>query len=459
MRTSSLLFRLIAGFTIIIIIAVGAVFFFLSQSTSAEFARFQQGIETRRADALQFQLDNYYRNSGGWEGIQPYITQMGRIYEWHIIVADSDGTVVADSESDNLGRPLGTKEEGAQKLPISGAFGQPPSGTLHFTPYAQPGAEMALLATMATRIGGLLLWSCLIATAVAVGVAYIISRRTLTPVRELTGAVQRLGSGDLSQRVNVTSGGEIADLSAAFNTMADELQKSHQTQRNMIADTAHELRTPLSNIRGYVEAIRDHVIEPDEDTIATLDEESALLAHLVDDLQDLSMLEAGQVALERQSQNPSELIQQTVNAVRAAAAAKGVELFTEVPLGLPMVSIDHHRIGQVLRNLLNNALIHSDRGDTVTVIAEPREDMVEIAIADTGEGIPASDLPHVFERFYRADKSRSRATGGHGLGLTISKGLVEAHGGSMSVESDHGNGSRFSFTVPVDNANTSQLDA
>ena len=451
MKTGSLLFRILAGFTIIIIVAVGAVFFFLSQSTSAEFERFQQGIESRRADSLQFQLGNYYRNSGGWEGIQPYIAQMAHIYEWHIVVTDSEGVVVADSESEALGTPLHGEEDG-QGMPITGHLGQQAFGTLHFTPYAQPGAEMALLASMGARIGGFLLWSCLIAIAVAVGVAYIISKRTLTPVRELTGAVQRLGSGDLSQRVNVTGGGEITELSVAFNTMADDLQKSHQTQKNMIADTAHELRTPLSNIRGYVEAIRDHVIEPDEEAITTLDIESTLLSHLVDDLQDLSMLEAGQVALDRQSENPSELIQQTVNAVRAGAAAKEVELIASTSEELPLVSIDHHRIGQVLRNLLNNALIHSDKGDTITVLAVPKGEMVEITVADTGEGISYVDLPHVFERFYRVDKSRSRATGGHGLGLTISKGLVEAHGGSISVESDVGDGSRFTFTVPIHTA-------
>ena len=455
MKTDSLLFRLLAGFTVIIIITVGAVFFFLSQSTSAEFERFQQGIEARRADGLQFQLSNYYLHSGSWEGAQPYIVQMADIYEWRILLTDSEGIVVADSESSLLGQHHEPEEEG---LNIRGPFKQLPFGTLYFTPYARAGAEVALLASMVTRIGGLLLWSCLVATAVAVIVAYIISRRTLTPVRELTGAVRRLGSGDLSQRVNVTSGGEIAGLSAAFNTMADDLQKSQQAQKNMIADTAHELRTPLSNIRGYVEAIRDHVIEPDDETITTLDEESALLAHLVEDLQDLSMLEAGQVALERQSENPSELIQQTANAVRAAATSKGVELITDIPVGLPLVSIDHHRIGQVLRNLLNNALIHSERGDTVTVVAKPQGDMIEIAVADTGEGISADDLPHVFERFYRADKSRSRATGGHGLGLTISKGLVEAHGGRMTVESDPGEGSRFSFTIPIHAGTTPSTD-
>ena len=446
MSIHSLLFRLLAGFVVIILIAIGAVFFFLSQSTSAEFERFQQGIQERRADGLRQQLTVYYRASGGWEGIQPYIVQMADIYEWHIIVTDEDGIVVADSDASTLGEVYVDKDEG---MILSGPRDDDSHGTLYFTPHARPGEEVALMAAMIARVGGLLLWSCLVTAAVAALIAFFMARRIVAPVRALTNAAGRLGAGDLTQRVEATGEGEIAELGRAFNTMADDLQQSLQAQRNMIADTAHELRTPLSNIKGYVEAIRDRVIEPDEETIGVIDQETNVLSRLVDDLQDLSMLEAGQVALELQPEDPTDLIRQSVSAQRARATARGIELVTVLPDTLPLVAIDHHRIGQVLRNLMSNALTHSGKGDTVTVAAVEIGDMVEVSVADTGEGIPPADLPHIFDRFYRADKSRARATGGHGLGLTVSKGLVEAHGGTITVETEHGLGSRFTFTLPV----------
>ena len=449
MNTSSLLFRLIAAFTVVIIITVGAVFFFLSQSTAMEFERFQEKVEQRRADNLRFVLTNYHHQSGDWEGVQPYIVQLGAIYEWHILVTDSDGTVVADSEEEMLGAYYTPSGQG---MPIKSLRDEDSKyGMLYFEPHYQRGAEAMLLGAMVSRVGGLLLWSCLIAAGVAVVIAFFISRRILAPVKVLTDAARDFGAGNLGRRVEVSErGGEIGNLASAFNKMADDLQRSLQTQRNMVADTAHELRTPLANIRGYVEGIRDGVIEPDDETISTLDHETIVLSHLVDHLRDLNMLEAGQIVLELQPEDPAQLINHAASAVRATAVARGIDLKVMLPNDLPIVTADHHRIGQVLRNLLDNALSHSEEGDIVTLTARPAGRMVEFCVSDTGEGIPPADLPLVFERFHRADKSRTRATGGHGLGLTISKGIVEAHGGQIRVESEEGLGSRFTFTVPVD---------
>jgi signal transduction histidine kinase len=161
------------------------------------------------------------------------------------------------------------------------------------------------------------------------------------------------------------------------------------------------------------------------------------------------MLEAGQINLELQPEDPAGLVNHAASAVRASAGAEGVNLSVLLPERLPLVNADHHRMGQVLRNLLDNALSHSATGDTVTIAAERNDDVVEFSVTDTGEGIPPTDLPYVFERFYRTDKSRTRATGGHGLGLTISRGIVEAHGGRIWVQSEEGMGSRFTFSIPV----------
>jgi two-component system sensor histidine kinase BaeS len=218
----------------------------------------------------------------------------------------------------------------------------------------------------------------------------------------------------------------------------------------MVADVAHELRTPLSNIRGYLEAIRDGIKKPDADTIRSLEEEATLLSRLVDDLQELSLAESGELRLNCQTEDIVELIKQAIAMKQTQAAARGVLVSADVPGKLPLVSIDSLRIGQVLRNLLDNALAHTAKGGTITVTARQEGNRrVEVAVTDTGEGIPPEDLPHIFERFYRVDKSRTRATGGSGLGLTIAKRLVEAHGGNIEAQSELGKGSRFSFTVPV----------
>ena len=217
----------------------------------------------------------------------------------------------------------------------------------------------------------------------------------------------------------------------------------------MIADAAHELRTPLSNIRGYLEAIRDGIKKPDADTINTLEQEAALLSRLVDDLQELSLAEADDLKLVCQPEDIAALINRTVDSMEAQTATKGVSVSIDLPDRLPLVNIDCSRICQVLRNFLENAVTHTATGGAITVAARQQDNCVEVAVTDTGEGIPAADLANIFERFYRVDKSRTRATGGSGLGLTIARRLVEAHGGTIEVRSEPGRGSRFSFTVPV----------
>jgi signal transduction histidine kinase len=231
--------------------------------------------------------------------------------------------------------------------------------------------------------------------------------------------------------------------------MASDLERAERLRRSMVADAAHELRTPLSNIRGQLEAVRDGVIKPDADTISSLNEEAVLLSRLVDDLQELSLAEAGELKLNRQTEDIARLIEQAVVAQQTQAATKGISVSADLPDKLPPVSIDPYRIGQVLRNLLENAIAHTGTGGTITVSARQQGNYIEVAVVDTGEGIPPEDLPNIFERFYRVDKSRARATGGSGLGLTITKRLVEVHGGKIEAHSEPGKGSRFSFTIPT----------
>jgi signal transduction histidine kinase len=234
--------------------------------------------------------------------------------------------------------------------------------------------------------------------------------------------------------------------------MADDLERTEKLRRNMVADIAHELRTPLSNLSGYLEAISDGVLQPDKATVSSLSEEAATLSHLVADLQELSLADAGELKLTRRPEDMKQLIEQAVAAQQSGAAVKGLTVRAEVPAGLPEVNVDAHRIGQVLRNLLDNAVAHTPGGGSITVTAAGADDELKIMVTDTGEGIPPEDLPNIFERFYRVDRSRTRSTGGTGLGLTITRRLVEAHGGRIEAESEPGRGSTFIITLPAGEA-------
>jgi signal transduction histidine kinase len=441
----SLRFRLVASFALVILVTIGAVFFFINQATQGEIRRFGEHVDRMRIDRMEMELSRYYLHQGGWEGIQPFVEQWGNLYGQRIILTDASGTAVADSEGDLLGELYDSDSPGRS---LSPPWQADAIGTLYITPKSSPELDLSSLQILIRAIGRFFVWGALIAVAIALVVTFLLSRRILAPVKALTLAARRLGKGDFSQRVQFKDRSEVGELAQTFDSMAGDLERAEQLQHNMVADIAHELRTPLSNIRGYLEAIRDGVAKADEDTIRSIDEEAALLSRLVDDLQELSLAEAGELKLVCQAEDVSRLIMQAVATEQARATAKGLSLSIEMPHGLPAVSIDSQRISQVLRNLLDNAVAHTEDG-SVTVAVTQQDNRVEISVADTGEGIPEEDLPNIFDRFYRVDKSRTRATGGSGLGLTIAKYLVEAHGGRIEAQSEKGKGSRFSFTVPV----------
>jgi signal transduction histidine kinase len=446
----SLQFRLLLAFTLVVVATIGATFFFIYQTTRSEISQFEERVEDIRVGRIEVELSRYYYQQGSWEGIQPFVEQWGNIHGQRIILIDNQGTVIADSQGELLGEPYQADSPGRV---ISPPWGEAAIATLYTSPELLPRAGFAspppssLMLYLA--IGRFFIWGGLVAVAIAVALAFILSRRTLAPVKALTLASERLGRGDFSQRVQIKDRGEFGELARTFNSMAGDLERAEKLRQNMVADVAHELRTPLSNIQGYMEALRDGIMKPDNKTIRSLYEEASLLSRLVDDLQELSLAEAGELKLVRQSGDIGEIIRQAVAAVEAKERASGVSLAVELPEKLPPVNIDPRRIGEVLRNLLENAVAHTGKGDTVTVAARQLDRLVEIGVTDTGEGIPAKDLPNIFERFYRVDKSRTRATGGSGLGLTIARRLVEAHGGKIEVQSEPGEGSRFSFTVPV----------
>jgi signal transduction histidine kinase len=222
----------------------------------------------------------------------------------------------------------------------------------------------------------------------------------------------------------------------------------------MTADIAHELRTPLSVIRGNLEAILDGVFEPTNENVASIHKQAILLSRLVDDLQELALADAGQLGIEREPTDLAALIQRTISAIAPRAEQDGISLITDLAPDLPTLSVDPQRLSQVLGNLLDNAVQHSPEGGTITVRATTVREDVRVDVVDQGPGLTAEELSLVFERFYRGDRARARATGGAGLGLAIVKQLVEAHGGRVWAESFEGEGTTFSFSLPVETPET-----
>ena len=245
----SLWFRLLVAFTMVILIAVGAVFFFMSQTMRAEVQRFQERIEHARAGKMEFELTKYYLHQGSWEGIQPFVEQWGNLYGHRIILTDANGIVAADSERDLLGESYDPDSPGRTLALPRTPYAL---GTLYISSESSPGADLALLHILFEQIGRFLLWGCLVAVAVAVAIIFVLSRRISTPIHALTVTARRLGQGDLSQRVQFKGKGEVQELAQAFNSMASDLERAEQLRRNLVADDDHEQRTPLSNLRGYL---------------------------------------------------------------------------------------------------------------------------------------------------------------------------------------------------------------
>jgi signal transduction histidine kinase len=279
------------------------------------------------------------------------------------------------------------------------------------------------------------------------GVAFVAGRavrRMAAPIGEVMEAADRVAGGDYSTRVQVRGPGEVGRLGHSFNQMTERLQANETQRRALLADVAHELRTPLSVIRGNVEGILDGVYPADETHLAPLLEETAVMARLLDDLQTLSTAEAGVLQLHRERVDPVALAQDTTAAFRARADRAGVGLACRAAGPVPEVDVDPVRIGEVLANLLTNAIRHTPRGGSVEVVVGPDPAGVAVSVADTGPGIDARDLPHVFDRFVKSADS-----GGAGLGLAIARSLVEAHGGRITAASTPGQGTVMRFVLPA----------
>ncbi|MEA3339518.1 MAG: ATP-binding protein, partial [Chloroflexota bacterium] len=401
-------------------------------------------------------LAGYYGERGSWEQVETMIAEYpcGSAWgpwdeNWYVdyVLAAPDGAILSASDDERLGQTLDHWELG-RAAPI--VVDDQRVGLLLLSQFGhfRPGPPSVL--TRALQ-GFLLAGLAVGAGSLVVGL--VLSRGMSRPLVSLTDAARAVAAGDLSARVPVRYRGEVRELAVAFNQMTEDLARADELRRNMTADVAHELRTPLSVIRGKLEGVLDGVYPATSEHLEPVLEEAELLTHLVEDLRLLALAEAGQLTLEKRPLDVGDLLRDAQVNFGPQADDRGVTLALDLPPELPQAMADWRRIAQVLGNLLTNALRHTPEGGCVTMSAAVSSplvgDIVEVTVADTGAGISPDDLPNVFERFWRGEKSRSRAGGGSGLGLAIARQLVEAHGGTIGVESAPGEGARFWFTLLV----------
>ncbi len=444
----SLQFRLVLGFALVLTLALAGVSFYVGYAAEKEVERFERSQENARIARVQQVIARFYTERREQAQLQTVLEQAGRLSGRRIILRGVNGEVVGDSHrrfSAQRERPTPGTE------PVVVMVAGQPIGSFSVSPDTGPeGIPEPAVASLVSTVNESLLWTGISAVALGVLLVSILSRRLLAPVTTLSQVAQELGRGDFSRRAPTEGAGELRQLSMAFNSMAANLEDAERQRRNLVADVAHELRPPVSNIQGYLEALKDGLLQPDESTIDTIHGQVIHLGHLVEDLRLLAQAEAGALQLHRIPGRMPDILRTCVDAVKPRAEAKGISVSLEASVDMPLVEMDGTRISQVVNNLLENAITHSPEGGSVVVSAGASGDgMVRVAVSDTGRGIPPEDLSRVFDRFFRSDASRSRATGGVGLGLTIAKQLVEVHGGTIHVENVVPFGARFVFVLPI----------
>jgi len=312
-----------------------------------------------------------------------------------------------------------------------------------------PNSELALPYRPLVTLARALLWIALIGGGIGAFAGISISRRISAPLDELAAA-RAIGSRNLARRVTMQGTDEIVEVAGAFNQMAQKLESTEGQRQQLLADIAHELCTPLTVIQGNLRAILDDVYPLNKEEVARLYDQTRQLTRLVNDLQELAQVDTNQLTLNVQPVDVNDVVQDATERFEPLAKNAGIRLETRAGAHLPLISIDPMRMLQVLDNLLANALRHTPAGGTIRVCTRREEDTVVLEVLDSGEGIDAEDLPHLFDRFYRTDRSRNRDTGGSGLGLAITRSLVEAQGGRVSAHSaGRGQGSTFCVHLPI----------
>lgn len=448
----SIALKLVLAFLAVSLVSTVLVVLFARYNTVREFQQFTASNNLSSAlDALQ----DYYATQGSWQGIQN-----ARFY-WRtphegmgmpghhmdpVTVSDPNGWVLLGGPDHAPGERLSTNDlHHATSIEVNGetvGYVLPPPGG--FGPDPQETAFMQ-------RITQWLLLGALGTFAVALLLAVLLSRTLTRPIRELTGATRALAGGDFSPQVPVRSRDELGELANSFNRMSAELGRSLQLRRQMTADIAHELRTPLSLILGHAEAVHDGVLPASPQNFEIIRDEAARLEHLVEDLRTLSLADAGELTFVPEKVQAEDLLRDAALMYRFRAQQQRINLEERIETGLPPVLVDPGRMTQVLTNVLDNAFRHTPGGGKIVLAAGRSREGVELSVSDNGPGVHPDDLPRLFDRFYRADPSRHR-DGGSGLGLAIARSLVEMHGGQISARGGPGGGLTIAICLPSGSA-------
>jgi signal transduction histidine kinase len=462
LRLRSLWVKLALGFLLVAVVAVGLVAVLANRATTRQFELYVSQGKQRRAEQLAPEFAAYYRQTGSWSGVEAWMA--GLVLEpgggqrrgqgglgaaagtERLLLADARGLLIADSAASLSGVRL-SEVELALGAPVE------VDGTLVGILLVTPGATVheGLEAEFLAEVNRLFWLAGLLAAGLALILGLLAARQLTAPLRALTEAAGRLAAPvapeDVPQ-VRVQGGDEIAQLGSTFNHMARSLARQEALRRNLLSDVAHELRTPLSVVRGDLEAILDGVYEPSAEVLASLHEETLLLSRLVDDLRALAQAEAGQLHLERQPTDLGELLRNMLPGFECATGpGAGPALCLDLAPDLPLVDVDRQRVRQIVANLVSNALRHAPHSTRVLVSALPLDGHVRVSVADDGPGIRPEDLPHVFDRFWRGTRT-GPGSEGSGLGLAIARELVRAHGTEIWAESIPGRGTTFHFTLP-----------
>ncbi|MGD2049631.1 MAG: ATP-binding protein [Chloroflexota bacterium] len=450
----ALWFKLTAAFLLVAAAGVIIVAILANRATTVGFRHYLNQDVANQWAGLQAQLASYYERQGNWVGVESLLVAPGPGRGQgggSLVLLGSDGQIVALAGG-RRNYPTSPAEADVN-IPIT--VGGQQVGTLLVKQPGGPGGGAGGGAgeQFLVQVNNAIWWGGLAAVLLALFLGLFLARRLTQPLRQLTEATRKMTRGELGQQVSTAERGEIGELSTSFNQMSVALAASEKQRQQMLADVAHELRTPLSITQGHIEAMLDGVFEMTPENLALVHEETLLLGRLVDDLRTLSLAEAGQLSLNCVPVNLSDLMVQTVTAFEPLAEAEGVELAADVPADAVMVTADPNRIRQVLGNLLSNALRHVSAAENgppqVTLSLFNRGDVAQLHVSDNGPGLSLEAQQHIFDRFWRADPARSRNQGGSGLGLAICQAIVDAHDGRIWVESTAGQGATFIVELPA----------
>ncbi len=458
MRLRSLTFKLMLAFLFVGLIGAGLVASFVSHRTKDEFNRF---MLNREQSALIEDLADYYRFNQNWQAVdQLFLADDAAVEakdESHWFrrrghgpppagtLVDANGAILWSQQTGRVGDKI-ARNELTQGVPVRlrdkvvGWFifdDLPAQATPPVTP------EQAFLKNVQQAI----LVGAVGATLAALVVGVFLAQTLTRPIRELTTATKVVAEGQLGHQVKVRSKDELGDLATSFNQMSRDLAQANQLRRQMTADIAHDLRTPLSILLGYTEALSDGKLAGTMEIHQVMHREAQHLSHLIDDLRTLSLADADELALNLQVCLPYELLTRTAAAYQGQAGPKNITLTVQSSRDLPPVMVDPDRMAQVLGNLVSNALRYTPAAGQITLSAEADETEVILCVQDTGSGIPPEELPYIFDRFYRADASRQQSNGESGLGLAIARSIVAAHNGIISVDSLLDNGTTFTIRL------------